>query len=442
MILQFIMPAMPDCKEGNWQYPLRVRTPAAMIFLSRAPEGVVDHIIHYGTWPSSAQGFTPQIGKANNAAFDAMLHHIPEGEWLACGLGSPSVIKTVKGRAQVRDRFGRALKSWVLLFLKHGSVKARPCGTVDNRPWALYRELVVLLLEGYQHERGEKRLFHTLEHAAKLNERVAEIIVKLGRTNRTIWQNLLIVCPTLCIVRERVKKQRDHAATQRCAKQISGERPCEYPDWVPDELKKATGYMWHPDNSDNQWWVDAFTIEPTGMMSQSTVISQRGMKQDAVENPVANAGVGTMPKIMVYIAVHAVHGVFVSWVNTGSTMGRVGAYDGFKRWTDDLSDIDKVYVSQFHHFNWQCGMRLHPAFAPRIFGRVEGAAARPATAGAAAVAAVQFVAGHEGPFQQPAFDAKLFLVRSRFLSVRTSHSCRLHESAGTSMIFQHTVHAA
>jgi hypothetical protein len=60
--------------------------------------------------------------------------------------------------------------------------------------------------------------------------------------------------------------------------------------------------MWHPDNSDNQWWVDAFTIEPTSLLTHSTVISKRGMKQDAVENPVANASVGTMPKVMVYIA--------------------------------------------------------------------------------------------------------------------------------------------
>jgi hypothetical protein len=56
------------------------------------------------------------------------------------------------------------------------------------------------------------------------------------------------------------------------------------------------------------------------------------------------------------------------------------------------SDIDKVYVSEFHHFNWQCAMRLHPAFAPRIFGRVEAVAARPATAAVEAVPAVQ-VAG-------------------------------------------------
>jgi hypothetical protein len=60
--------------------------------------------------------------------------------------------------------------------------------------------------------------------------------------------------------------------------------------------------MWHPDNSDNQWWVDAFTIEPTSLLTHSTVISKRGMKQDAVENPWANASVGTMPKVMVYIA--------------------------------------------------------------------------------------------------------------------------------------------
>jgi hypothetical protein len=37
--------------------------------------------------------------------------------------------------------------------------------------------------------------------------------------------------------------------------------------------------MWHPDNSDNQWWVDAFTIEPTSLLTHSTVISKRGMKQ-------------------------------------------------------------------------------------------------------------------------------------------------------------------
>jgi rhamnogalacturonyl hydrolase YesR len=53
---------------------------------------------------------------------------------------------------------------------------------------------------------------------------------------------------------------------------------------VPEELKKVCGYMWHPDNSDNQWWVDAFTIEPTSLLTHSTVISKRGMKQDAVEN--------------------------------------------------------------------------------------------------------------------------------------------------------------
>jgi hypothetical protein len=56
------------------------------------------------------------------------------------------------------------------------------------------------------------------------------------------------------------------------------------------------------------------------------------MKQDAVENPVANASVGTMPKVMVYIAVQCM--AFVSWVNTGST---IGLARGFKRWTDNLT---------------------------------------------------------------------------------------------------------
>jgi hypothetical protein len=31
--------------------------------------------------------------------------------------------------------------------------------------------------------------------------------------------------------------------------------------------------MWHPDNSDNQWWVDAFTIEPTSILALTVIAS-------------------------------------------------------------------------------------------------------------------------------------------------------------------------
>jgi hypothetical protein len=52
---------------------------------------------------------------------------------------------------------------------------------------------------------------------------VKEIVDEIGRESRTIWKNLLIICPTLCIVRERVKKQRT-TPPRSAAKQISGSR--------------------------------------------------------------------------------------------------------------------------------------------------------------------------------------------------------------------------
>jgi hypothetical protein len=76
---------------------------------------------------------------------------------------------------------------------------------------------------GYQHERGEG-LFHTLEHA-RLCPRAKELIDQIAC--RTIWKNLLIICPGLCIVRERVKKQRPrrHAALLSRSQASA----CEYP---------------------------------------------------------------------------------------------------------------------------------------------------------------------------------------------------------------------
>jgi hypothetical protein len=101
------------------------------------------------------------------------------------------------------------------------------------------------------------------------------------------------------------------------------------------------------------------------------------------------------------------------------------------------SDIDKVYVSEFHHFNWQCAMRLHPAFAPRILGVSrqwqQGRLPLPSR-----LCRLSRQEGHEGPFQRPAFDPKLFLVRSILLLIHTCHTAGcLHARAGIGMAFKH-----
>jgi hypothetical protein len=129
---------------------------------------------------------------------------------------------------------------------------------------AVQRSWWSLLLEGIS-MRGGGRLFHTLGMRSPVSG--SEGAHRPDCLSRTIWKNLLIICPGLCIVRERVKKQRDHAA-QRC--QDRRRAAHRYPDRLAEELKHVCGHV-APDNSGNQWWVDAFTIrQPASSHSRSS----------------------------------------------------------------------------------------------------------------------------------------------------------------------------
>jgi hypothetical protein len=94
------------------------------------------------TWPSSDP--LHGVKDANDAAFAAIIAHIPREDWLS-GAGESCCNGHGERQAAARERFGRALKSCADL-ADTGSVKARPMGTVDHRPWPLYKELVGLLL--------------------------------------------------------------------------------------------------------------------------------------------------------------------------------------------------------------------------------------------------------------------------------------------------------
>jgi hypothetical protein len=138
-----------------------------------------------------------------------------------------------------------------------------------------------------------------------------------------------------------------------------------------------------PDNSDNQWWVDAFTIEPTSLLTHSTVISKRGMKQDAVENSGQRQRGHHAQGDGLYCCARSAWRV-VSWSTLGPPWVGLGRMRGFKRWIT-LSTHDKVYVSEFHHFNsapCACTRRLRRAsLACRGSGRPAGYRCRRGCAG-------------------------------------------------------------
>jgi hypothetical protein len=81
-------------------------------------------------------------------------------------------------------------------------------------------------------------------------------------------EELLIICPPL----HRARARRSSATTPpRSAVPSRSQASClEYPDWVPEELKN--GYMWHPDNSDNQWW---WTHSPSSLPASSRTYSHQ-----------------------------------------------------------------------------------------------------------------------------------------------------------------------
>jgi hypothetical protein len=45
-------------------------------------EGLIAYVLKYGTWPSSDLGYTG-VKDANDAAFAAIIAHIPREDWLS-----------------------------------------------------------------------------------------------------------------------------------------------------------------------------------------------------------------------------------------------------------------------------------------------------------------------------------------------------------------------
>ena len=148
---------------------------------------------------------------------------------------------------------------------------------------------------------------------------------------------------------------------QATAKQVLGRVPATYPDLYKhvglfepqsrrwEHLVESTGYegpAWHPDFGEEQWWFDALTVDPTKLINDITGIWEHGTPQPVTSTKLENASIGTLPKILVYIAVHQVHGTHIWFPYHGAKHGSQdkeaeGAmYEGFKYWHTDLDELE------------------------------------------------------------------------------------------------------
>lgn len=140
-----------------------------------------------------------------------------------------------------------------------------------------------------------------------------------------------------------------HIAVQACAKQCLGRQPVVFPDCYKAPAVRDTwrhlfepgfNFLWKPEWAKEQWWIDAFTIDPSQLLHDMRGLWEHGIPQPVMATAMENASIGTLPKILVYIACHQEFGTHM-WFpyhgakhGSGDKDGVDGMYEGFEYWFD------------------------------------------------------------------------------------------------------------
>ena len=157
---------------------------------------------------------------------------------------------------------------------------------------------------------------------------------------------------------------------QDTAKQVLGRAPVTYPDlyshvglYEPqsrrwEHLVQPTyqGNTWNPDFGQEQWWFDALTVDPDKLLTDIQGIWEHGTPQPVTSTKLENASIGTLPKILVSIAVHKQFGTHIWFPYHGARHGSLdreqeGAmYEGFQYWFSDMDPQElKTIVSKGYY---------------------------------------------------------------------------------------------
>ncbi|MGV0990572.1 hypothetical protein [Limnohabitans sp.] len=120
-------------------------------------------------------------------------------------------------------------------------------------------------------------------------------------------------------------------------------------------------FTWNPDFGKEQWWFDALTVDPTKLLTNLKGIWMHGVEQPVTATQLANASIGTLPKILVYIAVHQVHGTHIWFPYHGAKHGSADKdsegtmYEGFEFWYQGLTDEQRKQIIKLGYYNQPVG---------------------------------------------------------------------------------------
>lgn len=154
---------------------------------------------------------------------------------------------------------------------------------------------------------------------------------------------------------------------QNYAKQCLGRVDVKFPTCldatdVPQVLRRQLfkspyRYRWNPELAQEQWWIDALTVDPVELLKKLRIIWRRGVPQPVLQSKVHNASVGTMPAVAAYIAVHPRFGTHVFFPYHGAKHGGDNKeddgkmYEGFVYWHDKLSEDTLEFIKARDYYN-------------------------------------------------------------------------------------------
>lgn len=138
--------------------------------------------------------------------------------------------------------------------------------------------------------------------------------------------------------------------------------PCYRDAWLGGEYAGVETYMWQPTNGEDQWWIDAFTVDPSKMLEGMTGLWETGIPQPVTRTRLENASVGTLPNITVYIAVHPTHGTHAFYPYHGAKGGGADKaadakmYGGFKFWFSEMTAGQLGDIVEHQYCNQPAGV--------------------------------------------------------------------------------------
>lgn len=117
---------------------------------------------------------------------------------------------------------------------------------------------------------------------------------------------------------------------------------------------------WNPKCYENCWYIDAFTVDATLLASHVKGIwDKTAGRPPKIASNTAGAKIGSLPKVMVYIACHKDHGTRAFFLYHGAKHGGKAStktdkghmYAGFRFWYHDLTDCELMHIKAMSYYS-------------------------------------------------------------------------------------------